>query len=70
MSVRLQRKKGSSMQTTKKSKCQVEVFSRVTGFYRPVQSWNKGKTEEFRDRSKFSVPEITKKHTEKELLVS
>ena len=24
-----------------------EVFSRVTGYYRPVQSWNKGKQEEF-----------------------
>lgn len=22
--------------------CKIEVFSRVTGFFRPVQSWNKG----------------------------
>ena len=35
-------------------KCNVEVFSRVTGFFRPVQSWNKGKAEEFKDRKKFS----------------
>ena len=38
-----------------KKKCYVEVFSRVTGFFRPVQSWNKGKTEEFKDRKKFSI---------------
>ena len=36
-------------------KCSVEVFSRVTGFFRPVQSWNKGKTEEFKDRQKFKL---------------
>ncbi|MDD3089085.1 MAG: anaerobic ribonucleoside-triphosphate reductase [Candidatus Omnitrophica bacterium] len=36
-------------------KCTVEVFSRVTGFFRPVQSWNEGKTEEFKDRKKFKV---------------
>ena len=34
--------------------CKVEVFSRVTGFFRPVQSWNKGKTEEFKDRKNFN----------------
>lgn len=27
-----------------------EVFSRVVGYYRPVESWNAGKREEFRDR--------------------
>jgi ribonucleoside-triphosphate reductase len=38
-----------------KKRCEVEVFSRVTGFYRPVQSWNKGKTAEFKDRKRFNV---------------
>ena len=38
-----------------KRNCNVEVFSRVTGFFRPVQSWNKGKTEEFGDRKKFDL---------------
>ncbi len=37
--------------------CTVEVFSRVTGFFRPVQSWNKGKAEEFTDRKKFKISE-------------
>jgi len=36
-------------------KCSVEVFARVTGFFRPVQSWNKGKVEEFKDRKKYSL---------------
>ncbi len=40
----------------KETRCEVEVFSRVTGFFRPVQSWNKGKTEEFKDRKKFELP--------------
>ena len=35
------------------SKCEVEVFARVTGFFRPVQSWNKGKTEEFKERKNY-----------------
>ena len=39
----------------KKDKCNVEVFSRVTGFFRPVQAWNKGKVEEFKDRKGYSV---------------
>lgn len=38
-----------------KKKCNVEVFARVTGFFRPVQSWNKGKTEEFKHRKKYNI---------------
>ena len=30
-----------------------EVYSRVVGYLRPVQSWNKGKKEEFAIRKKF-----------------
>jgi len=36
-------------------KCIVEVFSRVTGFFRPVQNWNKGKQAEFEDRKRYKV---------------
>lgn len=39
----------------KGKKCEVEVFSRVTGFFRPVQSWNKGKASEFGDRKKYNM---------------
>ena len=26
------------------------MYSRITGYYRPVQNWNDGKTQEFKDR--------------------
>jgi len=32
-----------------------EVYSRVTGYFRPVTNWNKGKQEEFKDRKMFEV---------------
>ena len=35
----------------------VETFSRVCGFFRPVQQWNKGKKDEFRDRKEFVIKE-------------
>ncbi len=38
-----------------------EVYSRVTGFYRPVSQFNAGKREEFRERRLFSVGTIAKK---------
>ncbi|MBI2138057.1 hypothetical protein HYU13_00575 [Candidatus Woesearchaeota archaeon] len=31
-----------------------EVFSRVVGYHRPVQQWNLGKQEEFKDRKEYS----------------
>ncbi len=32
-----------------------EVYSRITGYYRPVQNWNDGKTQEFKDRKVYNV---------------
>ncbi|MGI6733715.1 MAG: ribonucleoside triphosphate reductase [Anaerovoracaceae bacterium] len=32
-----------------------EVWTRVVGFHRPVQSWNKGKQEEYKERKEFDV---------------
>ena len=32
-----------------------EVYSRVTGYFRPVANWNKGKQEEFKDRKPYKV---------------
>ena len=43
------------------NKCKVEVFSRVTGFFRPVQTWNEGKTMEFQDRKSFNMETMVKK---------
>jgi len=34
---------------------QCEVFSRVVGYFRPVQHWNHGKRQEFEDRKTFDV---------------
>ncbi len=31
-----------------------EVYSRVVGYYRPVNNWNDGKKEEFKDRNYLS----------------
>ena len=32
-----------------------EVYSRITGYYRPVQNWNDGKIQEFADRKTYRV---------------
>ncbi len=32
-----------------------EVYSRITGYYRPVQNWNEGKTQEFKERKLYNV---------------
>ena len=42
------------------SKCPIcgkttEIYSRITGYYRPVQNWNDGKTQEFADRKTYDV---------------
>ena len=32
-----------------------EVYSRITGYYRPVQNWNDGKLEEYKERKTYNV---------------
>ena len=32
-----------------------EVYSRITGYYRPVQNWNDGKTQEYKDRKVYDI---------------
>ena len=34
---------------------ETEVWTRVVGFHRPVQAWNKGKQEEYKERKEFNV---------------
>lgn len=41
-----------------------EVYSRITGYYRPVQNWNDGKVQEFKDRRTYNVNK-----THKELIL-
>ncbi len=32
-----------------------EVYSRITGYYRPVQNWNDGKAQEYKDRKVYNI---------------
>ena len=32
-----------------------EVYSRITGYYRPVQNWNDGKLEEYANRTEYDI---------------
>ena len=32
-----------------------EVYSRITGYYRPVQNWNDGKSQEYKDRKVYNI---------------
>jgi ribonucleoside-triphosphate reductase len=41
-----------------------EVFSRVVGYYRPVQNWNIGKQQEFKERKAYDVAKALK-HTKR-----
>ncbi len=43
----------------------VEVYSRITGYYRPVQNWNDGKSQEFQDRIEYNVENSYMKRGEK-----
>ncbi|MEE0691405.1 MAG: ribonucleoside triphosphate reductase [Lachnospiraceae bacterium] len=42
-----------------------EVYSRITGYYRPVQNWNDGKTQEFANRKLYDIEHsVLKKHSD------
>lgn len=37
----------------KLGRTKTEIYSRVVGYLRPVNQWNKGKRQEFQDRTNF-----------------
>ena len=39
-----------------------EVYSRITGYYRPVQNWNAGKTQEYKERKTYDIGRSTLRH--------
>ena len=39
-------------------KIPTEVYSRVVGYYRPVNQWNKGKQSEFADRKEYGAEQL------------
>lgn len=40
-----------------------EVWSRITGYYRPVQNWNAGKTQEYKERREYDLAHSNLTHT-------
>ncbi len=42
-----------------------EVYSRITGYYRPVQNWNDGKSQEFEHRIEYNPAKLGKEITKK-----
>ncbi len=40
---------------------ETEVYSRITGYYRPVKNWNDGKSQEYRERRTYSPSKLTRK---------
>jgi len=41
--------------TCPKCGASAEVYSRITGYYRPVQNWNDGKTQEYKNRKVYDI---------------
>ncbi|MEA4954994.1 MAG: ribonucleoside triphosphate reductase [Pseudoflavonifractor sp.] len=46
-----------------------EVYSRITGYYRPVQNWNDGKLQEFKERKVYNIgaSQLTRAGAEEEI---
>ena len=42
-----------------------EVYSRITGYYRPVRNWNAGKTQEYKERKEYVIDVDGLKNVEK-----
>ncbi|MBO4428380.1 MAG: ribonucleoside triphosphate reductase, partial [Clostridia bacterium] len=47
-----------------------EVYSRITGYYRPVQNFNDGKAQEFKERKVYDIQMSEKKHPSIEIAES
>lgn len=41
---------------------ETEVYSRITGYYRPVKNWNDGKLQEFKDRRTYEPSHSSEPH--------
>ncbi len=47
-----------------------EVYSRITGYYRPVQNWNDGKSQEFQDRKLYVIESSKLKRAAKSVVAN
>ena len=45
-----------------------EVYSRITGYYRPVQNWNDGKAQEYKERKVYDIANSKLKRKEGEVI--
>lgn len=45
---------------------EAEVYSRITGYYRPVKNWNAGKVQEFKQRKTYEVNDSSEPHAHEE----
>lgn len=41
---------------------ETELYSRIVGYYRPIQNWNAGKKSEFKDRTEYKINKINGTH--------
>ena len=50
------------------TKCntECETYSRIVGYFRPVQNWNIGKKEEFKDRVAYNEEKTMKSSFKKQ----
>ena len=44
-----------SISSVRRCGAKAEVYSRITGYYRPVQNWNEGKLQEYKNRTTYNV---------------
>ncbi len=42
---------------------EAEVYSRITGYYRPVKNWNDGKSQEYKERQTYDIASSVLTHT-------
>ena len=45
-----------------------EVYSRITGYYRPVQNWNDGKAQEYKNRKLYDMEHSTLKKVQSRIV--
>lgn len=48
-------------------KIKVSCYSRVSGFYTPIDQWNSGKKQEFKERQYYKLNGVTDEKNNKEL---
>ncbi|MDD4798580.1 MAG: anaerobic ribonucleoside-triphosphate reductase, partial [Clostridia bacterium] len=48
---------------------EAEVYSRITGYYRPVQNWNVGKTQEYKERKVYQTDNLRQSPQKQKVLL-